>query len=122
MSTTDMWRFCRPLRAGSWPKTSPDPRPPSVRTGEKTAPGPISASSFRAAACGSKAGLFRLGGALVGAAAFRRQEGELGSVPGCDDIAQTDDADIVGFERLSSAIARTELASASRSRAHRGDA
>ena len=105
-----MWRSSRPPRAGSWPKTSPDPRPPSVRTEEKTAPGTISAWSFRTAASGSKAGIVRLGGTLVGAAAFRRQEGELGAILGFDDMAQTDDVEIGRFERLSFAIARSKLA------------
>ncbi len=81
-----------------------------MRTEEKTAPGTISAWSFRTAACDPKAGVFRLGGTLVGAAAFRRQEGELRAGLGFDDMAQTDDVDIGRFERLSFAIARSELA------------
>jgi hypothetical protein len=77
---------------------------------------------LRTAASDPKAGLFRLGGNLVGAAAFRRQEGELRAGLGFDDMAPTDDVDIGRFERLSFAIARNKLAWASGSRARRGDA
>ncbi|WP_245512966.1 nucleotidyltransferase family protein [Enterovirga rhinocerotis] len=52
----------------------------------------------------SKAGVFRLGGTLVGTVAFRHYEGELGVVFGFDQLAQTGDIDIGSFERLSFAI------------------
>ncbi len=52
----------------------------------------------------SNAGVFRLGGTLVGTLAFRHYEGELGVVLGFDQMAQTDDVDIASFERLSFAI------------------
>jgi hypothetical protein len=53
----------------------------------------------------SLAGVFRLGGTLVGTAAFRHYEGELGVALGFDQLAQTGDIDIGSFERLSFAIA-----------------
>lgn len=52
----------------------------------------------------SNAGVFRLGGTLVGTVAFRHYEGELGVALGFDQMAQTDDIDIASFERLSFAI------------------
>jgi hypothetical protein len=52
----------------------------------------------------SNAGVFRLGGTLVGTVAFRHYEGELGVALGFDQMAQTDDIDIGSFERLSFAI------------------
>jgi hypothetical protein len=52
----------------------------------------------------SNAGVFRLGGTLVGTVAFRHFEGELGVVLGFEQMAQTDDIDIGSFERLSFAI------------------
>lgn len=52
----------------------------------------------------SKAGVFRLGGTLVGTMAFRHYEGELGVVFSFDQLAQTGDVDIASFERLSFAI------------------
>lgn len=52
----------------------------------------------------SKAGVFRLGGTLVGTVAFRHYEGELGVALGFDQLAQTGDIDIGSFERLSFAI------------------
>lgn len=52
----------------------------------------------------SNAGVFRLGGTLVGTVAFRHYEGELGVTLGFDHLAQTDDIDIASFERLSFAI------------------
>jgi hypothetical protein len=52
----------------------------------------------------AKAGVFRLGGTLVGAVAFRLYEGELGLRYGFDDAAQTNDIDIASFERLSLAL------------------
>lgn len=50
------------------------------------------------------AGVFRLGGTLVGTVAFRHYEGELGVALGFDQLAQTGDIDIGSFERLSFAI------------------
>ncbi|ADZ69218.1 nucleotidyltransferase family protein [Polymorphum gilvum] len=47
------------------------------------------------------AGVFRLGGTVVGTHAFRLYEGELGVRYGFDQSASTDDVDIVSFERLS---------------------
>lgn len=48
-----------------------------------------------------KAGVFRLGGTLVGTQAFRLYEGELGVRYAFDQAAQTNDIDIASFERLS---------------------
>ncbi|MBC9248478.1 hypothetical protein H4P12_17590 [Paracoccus sp. 11-3] len=47
------------------------------------------------------AGVFRLGGTVVGTHAFRLYEGELNLRLGFDQTAQTDDLDIASFERLS---------------------
>lgn len=55
----------------------------------------------------ANAGVFRLGGTLVGTLAFRHYEGELGVVLGFEEMAQTDDIDIASFERLSFAIGET---------------
>lgn len=55
----------------------------------------------------SNAGVFRLGGTLVGTVAFRHYEGELGVNYSFDQMAQTDDIDIASFERLSFAIGDT---------------
>ncbi len=52
-----------------------------------------------------RAGVFRLGGTIVGTHAFRLYEGELGVTYGFDDAAMTDDLDIASFERLSLALA-----------------
>lgn len=52
----------------------------------------------------ARAGVFRLGGTLVGTQAFRLYEGELGLKYSFDDLAQTGDIDIASFERLSLAI------------------
>ncbi|MBP7000518.1 GSU2403 family nucleotidyltransferase fold protein [Amaricoccus sp.] len=52
----------------------------------------------------ARAGVFRLGGTLVGTQAFRLYEGELGLRIGLDQSAVTDDIDIASFERLSVAI------------------
>lgn len=49
----------------------------------------------------ARAGVFRLGGTLVGTQAFRLYEGELGVRIGFDQAAMTDDIDIASFERLS---------------------
>lgn len=53
------------------------------------------------------AGVFRLGGTIVGTHAFRLYEGELGVTYGFEDTAMTDDLDIASFERLSLALADT---------------
>lgn len=50
------------------------------------------------------AGVFRLGGTVVGTHAFRLYEGELNLRFGLDQTAQTDDLDIASFERLSLAL------------------
>ncbi len=47
-----------------------------------------------------KAGVFRLGGVVVGTAAFRLYEGELGLRLSLDQTAMTNDFDIASFERL----------------------
>jgi len=52
----------------------------------------------------ARAGVFRLGGTLVGTQAFRCYEGELGVRIGFDQAAMTDDVDIASFERLSLAL------------------
>lgn len=49
----------------------------------------------------ARAGVFRLGGTLVGTQAFRLYEGELGVRISLDQSAVTDDIDIASFERLS---------------------
>lgn len=53
------------------------------------------------------AGVFRLGGAIVGTNAFRFYEGVLGVRLGFDQMAQTGDIDIASFERLSLALEDT---------------
>ena len=52
----------------------------------------------------AKAGMFRLGGTLVGTSAFALYEGELGLRMSYEDLAQTGDIDIASFERLSVAL------------------
>lgn len=52
----------------------------------------------------SRAGVFRLGGTLIGTQAFRCYEGELGRMMSSDRAALTDDIDIASFERLSIAL------------------
>jgi hypothetical protein len=52
----------------------------------------------------SRAGVFRLGGTVVGTQAFRQYEGPLGVRIGADQMAQTDDIDIASFERLAVAL------------------
>jgi hypothetical protein len=56
----------------------------------------------------SAAGFFRLGGVLVGTAAFRLYEGELGIRLGFDQGISTRDIDVASFERLSFALAEIE--------------
>jgi hypothetical protein len=65
---------------------------------------PTDAKTGSLLAAFSRAGVFRLGGTLVGTVAFRHYEGELGVALGFDQLAQTDDIDIGSFERLSFAI------------------
>ncbi|MBU2957766.1 GSU2403 family nucleotidyltransferase fold protein [Paracoccus sp. 1_MG-2023] len=50
------------------------------------------------------AGVFRLGGTVVGTHAFRLYEGELNLALSLEQTAQTDDIDIASFERLSLAL------------------
>ncbi|TJZ91930.1 hypothetical protein FA743_08905 [Paracoccus gahaiensis] len=50
------------------------------------------------------AGVFRLGGTVVGTHAFRLYEGELSLRLSLEQTAQTDDLDIASFERLSLAL------------------
>jgi hypothetical protein len=52
----------------------------------------------------ASAGVFRLGGTIVGTQAFRFYEGELGVRFAFDQTAQTRDIDIASFERLSIAL------------------
>lgn len=52
----------------------------------------------------AKAGIFRLGGVLVGTQAFRSYEGELGLRLSLDQMAMTNDIDIASFEKLSLAL------------------
>ena len=52
----------------------------------------------------AKAGVFRLGGTLVGTTAFRLYEGELGLSLAFDENAMTNDIDIASFEKLSLAL------------------
>ncbi len=59
----------------------------------------------------AKAGVFRLGGVLVGINAFRIYEGELGLHLSFDQTAMTNDIDIASFEALSLALGDTVLPS-----------
>lgn len=52
----------------------------------------------------ARAGVFRLGGVLIGTQAFRIYEGELGLRLSFDQTAVTEDIDIASFERLSLAL------------------
>ncbi|MCU0882359.1 MAG: GSU2403 family nucleotidyltransferase fold protein [Hyphomonadaceae bacterium] len=52
----------------------------------------------------AKAGVFRLGGTLIGTVAFRLYEAELGVRLSSDQLAQTRDLDIASFTRLSLAL------------------
>lgn len=52
----------------------------------------------------ARAGLFRLGGTLVGTAAYALYQGELGVRFDSEDLAQTGDIDFASFERLSVAL------------------
>jgi hypothetical protein len=55
----------------------------------------------------AKAGVFRLGGILVGTTAFRLYEGELGLRLSFDQTARTNDIDIASFQQLSLALEDT---------------
>jgi len=59
----------------------------------------------------ARAGVFRLGGMLVGTTAFRVYEGELGLRLSLDQLAMTNDIDIAGFEKLSLALGEAVLPS-----------
>lgn len=52
----------------------------------------------------ARAGVFRLGGTLVGTAAYGLYQGELGVRFGSEDLAQTGDIDFASFQRLSVAL------------------
>lgn len=52
----------------------------------------------------ARAGVFRLGGTLVGTAAYALYQGELGVRFDSEDLAQTGDIDFASFERLSVAL------------------
>lgn len=68
---------------------------------------PIDAATGGFVAALASAGVFRLGGTIVGTLAFRLYEGELGVRYRLDDVAQTNDIDIASFERLSLALQDT---------------
>jgi hypothetical protein len=52
----------------------------------------------------ARAGVFRLGGIIIGTTAFRLYEGELGIRLSLDETAMTQDVDIASFEKLSLAL------------------
>lgn len=52
----------------------------------------------------ARAGVFRLGGTLVGTAAYALYQGELGVRFDAEELAQTGDIDLASFERLSVAL------------------
>ncbi|NIY81248.1 hypothetical protein HCZ23_17435 [Celeribacter sp. HF31] len=52
----------------------------------------------------AKAGVFRLGGTLIGTAAYGLYQGELGVRFDSEELAQTGDIDFASFERLSVAL------------------
>lgn len=65
---------------------------------------PVDVGSGQLLTAMARAGVFRLGGTLVGTQAFRLYEGVLGVRIGSDTAAMTDDIDIASFERLSLAL------------------
>jgi hypothetical protein len=67
----------------------------------------LDASTGKLLAALAKAGLFRLGGELVGTQAFRLYEGELGIRLPADETAMTADIDVASFTRLSMALGDT---------------
>ncbi|PRY88744.1 nucleotidyltransferase family protein [Donghicola tyrosinivorans] len=52
----------------------------------------------------ARAGVFRLGGTMIGTGAFALYQGELGVQLGLDDLAQTGDIDFASFQKLSVAL------------------
>lgn len=52
----------------------------------------------------ARAGVFRLGGTLIGTAAYALLQGDLGVRFGSEELAQTGDIDFASFERLSVAL------------------
>jgi len=52
----------------------------------------------------ARAGMFRLGGTLVGTAAYGVYQGDLGVRMDFEELAQTDDIDVASFQRLSVAL------------------
>lgn len=52
----------------------------------------------------ARAGVFRLGGTLIGSGAYALYQGELGVRFNSDELAQTGDIDFASFERLSVAL------------------
>lgn len=52
----------------------------------------------------ARAGVFRLGGTMIGTGAYRLYQGELGVRFDSDELAQTGDLDFASFERLSVAL------------------
>ncbi len=52
----------------------------------------------------ARAGVFRLGGTMIGTAAYALYQGELGVRFDSDELAQTGDIDFASFERLSMAL------------------
>lgn len=52
----------------------------------------------------ARAGMFRLGGTLIGTAAFALYQGELGVRMDAERLAQTGDIDLASFQRLSVAL------------------
>jgi hypothetical protein len=55
----------------------------------------------------ARAGVFRLGGTLIGTAAYALYQGELGVRFDSEELAQTGDIDLASFERLSVALGDT---------------
>lgn len=55
----------------------------------------------------ARAGVFRLGGTMVGTGAYALYQGELGVRFDSDELAQTGDVDFASFERLSVALGDT---------------
>lgn len=55
----------------------------------------------------ARAGVFRLGGTLVGTAAYALYQGELGVRFDSEELAQTGDIDLASFQRLSVALGDT---------------
>lgn len=92
----------RELRAGAEARATEQARLVRILRAERFMGVDGATGSFLAAL--AKAGVFRLGGTIVGTHAFRLYEGELGLRYRFDDLAQTGDIDIASFERLSLAL------------------